>query len=183
MGMKLNFDEFIGDSGITPEEAEQTTRILHATGLFDYFSISSSNYHSLHYLMPPESSGLTTHTAAHGAIARRVVNGEVPVMVTGTIRTVEQAAEIVRSGQADVVGNGPGPYRRPGDHGQGAVRPPGRDQTLRWGQPGMLETARHRESTAPSTRQPAARPSGALPRPYVPTRRERSSSSVEDRAG
>lgn len=104
MGMKLNFDEFIGPSGITPQEAEQTTRILHATGLFDYFSISSSNYHSLHYLMPPESSGLTTHTAAHGEIARRVVNGEVPVMVTGTVRTVEQAAEIVRSGQADVVG-------------------------------------------------------------------------------
>ncbi len=104
MGMKLNFDEFIGELGITPTEAEQTTRILHASGLFDYFSISSSNYHSLHHLMPPESSGLTMHTAAHGTIARRAVNGEVPVMVTGTIRTVEQAAEIVRSGQADIAG-------------------------------------------------------------------------------
>jgi 2,4-dienoyl-CoA reductase-like NADH-dependent reductase (Old Yellow Enzyme family) len=104
IGMKLNFDEFVGERGITPPEAEATLRILHASGLFDYYSISCGNYNSFHYLVAPSSSGLSGHLAEHGAMARRVVGGEVPVIVTGTIRTVERAAEIVRAGQADIAG-------------------------------------------------------------------------------
>ena len=104
IGLKLNFDEFLGEGAITPSEAEATLRIAHSACLFDYFSISCGNYHTFHYLVAPHSSGLAGHTAAYGEIARRAVGGDVPVIVTGTVRTVEQAAEIVRAGQADIVG-------------------------------------------------------------------------------
>jgi 2,4-dienoyl-CoA reductase-like NADH-dependent reductase (Old Yellow Enzyme family) len=104
LGLKLNFDEFVGPAGIQPEDAKATLRIAHAAGLFDYFSISCGNYNSFHYLVAPMASNLAGHTARYGELARRAVNSEVPVIVTGTVRTVAQAAEIVRSGQADAVG-------------------------------------------------------------------------------
>jgi 2,4-dienoyl-CoA reductase-like NADH-dependent reductase (Old Yellow Enzyme family) len=104
IGVKVNFDEFVGRAGITPSDAVATVRVVHAAGLFDYFSISCGNYHSFHYLVAPYSSGLASHTAAYGTIAREAVRFEVPVIVTGTVRRVEQAAEIVRLGQADMVG-------------------------------------------------------------------------------
>ncbi len=104
VGLKLNFDEFVGEAGITPREAEQTLRIVHETRLFDYYSISGSNPHSFHYLVTPASSNLLGHMVGHAEIARRVVNAEVPVIVTGRIRTITQAAEIVGRGQADLVG-------------------------------------------------------------------------------
>jgi len=104
VGLKLNCDEFLGDGGIQPTDAEETLRIAHAAGLFDYFSISCGNYNSFHYLVAPFSSDLSGHTAAFGATARAVVRGEVPVIVTGTIRTVDEAAAIVRDGLADGVG-------------------------------------------------------------------------------
>jgi 2,4-dienoyl-CoA reductase-like NADH-dependent reductase (Old Yellow Enzyme family) len=104
VGLKLNFDEFVGDAGITPPEAEQTLRIVHETRLFDYYSISGTNPHSFHYLVAPASSDLHGHMVDHAELARRAVNAETPVMVTGRIRTIAHAAEIVTRGQADLVG-------------------------------------------------------------------------------
>ena len=104
VGLKLNFDEFVGEPGITPAEAEQTIRLLHAAALFDYFSISGGSYHAFHYMVAPESSGLSGQFVAHAQLARAAIGGEVPVMVTGRIRTVAQAAEVVEGGAADLVG-------------------------------------------------------------------------------
>ena len=104
VGLKLNFDEFVGEPGITPAEAEQTIRLLHAARLFDYFSISGGSFHSFQYMVAPESSGLSGHFVGHARLARAAVGGEVPIIVTGRIRTVLQAAEVVRGGAADLVG-------------------------------------------------------------------------------
>jgi 2,4-dienoyl-CoA reductase-like NADH-dependent reductase (Old Yellow Enzyme family) len=104
IGLKLNFDEFVGEPGITPAEAERTIRLLHASGVFDYFSISGGSFHSFQYMVAPESSGLSGHFVGHARQARAAVGGEVPIIVTGRIRTVPQAAEIVQAGAADLVG-------------------------------------------------------------------------------
>jgi 2,4-dienoyl-CoA reductase-like NADH-dependent reductase (Old Yellow Enzyme family) len=103
IGLKIAFDEFVGESGITPEVAAEHVRLLHTAGLFAYVSVSSGNYHSLHFLIAPMSSDKSGHFAEHSARAKQVV-GELPVMVTGAVKTVERAAEIVSAGQADMVG-------------------------------------------------------------------------------
>ena len=104
IGVKLTFDEFVGPAGIEPEAAAETLTLIHAAGVFDYVSLSGAAYHSLHHLVPTMGSGQSGHLAQSAALAKRVVGGEVPVMVTGAVRTIERAAEIVGDGQADIVG-------------------------------------------------------------------------------
>jgi 2,4-dienoyl-CoA reductase-like NADH-dependent reductase (Old Yellow Enzyme family) len=103
IGLKMAYDELVGESGLTPETAAENLRVLHAAGLFDYVSISSGNYHTIHHLIAPMTSELSGHYADHSALAKKVV-GALPVMVTGGIKTLEMAAEIVASGKSDMVG-------------------------------------------------------------------------------
>jgi 2,4-dienoyl-CoA reductase-like NADH-dependent reductase (Old Yellow Enzyme family)/thioredoxin reductase len=103
LGIRLSFDEFVGDVGLTGALSEETVRVLHATGLFDYISITGGNYHTIREWVPSVSGGRDGHLAPYAARARTAVGGEVPVMVASAIRTVERAAEIVAAGQADLV--------------------------------------------------------------------------------
>ena len=103
LGIRLSFDEFVGEAGITGELSEATVRELHASGLFDYFSVTGGNYHTIREWVPSVSGGRDGHLAPHAARARSAIGGEVPVMVASAIRTVERAAEIVSRGQADLV--------------------------------------------------------------------------------
>jgi 2,4-dienoyl-CoA reductase-like NADH-dependent reductase (Old Yellow Enzyme family) len=104
VGVKLNVDDFVAGRGISPAEALATIRVLHERRLFDYFSLSAANYESFHYMIAPETSGLGGHLAVHGPAAREASAYEVPVMVTGRIRSLELAARIIEAGQADLVG-------------------------------------------------------------------------------
>jgi 2,4-dienoyl-CoA reductase-like NADH-dependent reductase (Old Yellow Enzyme family)/thioredoxin reductase len=103
LGIRLSFDEFIGDAGLTPARSEEIVRVLHATGLFDYFSITGGNYHSIHEWVPNSSGGRDGHFASHAKQARDACRQEVPVIVASAIRTIDRAAEIVAGGQADLV--------------------------------------------------------------------------------
>lgn len=103
LGIRLSFDEFIGDAGLTPARSEEIVRVLHATGLFDYFSITGGNYHTIHEWVPNSSGGRDGHFASHAKQARAACRQEVPVIVASAIRTVDRAAEIVAGGQADLV--------------------------------------------------------------------------------
>jgi 2,4-dienoyl-CoA reductase-like NADH-dependent reductase (Old Yellow Enzyme family)/thioredoxin reductase len=103
LGIRLSFDEFLGDAGLTPERSEAIIRRLHATGLFDYFSITGGNYHTIREWVPSVSGSRDAHLAPHAERARAACSAEVPVMVASAIRTVDRAAEIVERGQADLV--------------------------------------------------------------------------------
>lgn len=103
LGIRLSFDEFIGDAGLTPARSEEIVRVLHATGLFDYFSITGGNYHTIHEWVPNSSGGRDGHFASHAEQARAACRREVPVIVASAIRTIDRAAEIVAGGQADLV--------------------------------------------------------------------------------
>jgi 2,4-dienoyl-CoA reductase-like NADH-dependent reductase (Old Yellow Enzyme family)/thioredoxin reductase len=104
LGIRLSYDEYLGAAGITPDEADQTTAILHAAGLFDYFNISGVNYHSVQNLVSTMSSGLHEHMVVNAARAKAIVGGDVPVLTANAIRSVERAADIVARGDADMVG-------------------------------------------------------------------------------
>ena len=103
LGIRLSFDEFMGPVAITPELSEEIVRVLHATGLFAYFSITGGNYHTMREWVPTTTGGRDGHLAPHAERTRAAVDGEVPVMVASAIRSVERAAEIVAAGQADLV--------------------------------------------------------------------------------
>lgn len=103
VGLKLTFEEFIGDAGMTPATATETLELIHAERLFDYVSISGAAYHALHQLVATMESGQAGHLAANAQAAKEVV-GPLPVMVTGAVHSLRRAAEIVAAGQADAVG-------------------------------------------------------------------------------
>ena len=103
LGIRLSFDEHVGEAGLTPATSEEIVRILDATGLFDYFSLSTGNYHTLHQWVPSMTGARDGHLASDAARAKAAIDGRVPVVVAAAIRTLERAAEIVRKGQADLV--------------------------------------------------------------------------------
>jgi 2,4-dienoyl-CoA reductase-like NADH-dependent reductase (Old Yellow Enzyme family) len=104
LGIRLSYDEYLGEAGITPDESDQAIGVLHATGLFDYFNISGINYHTVHNLVPPMTSGLEAHMVANAKRAKTVIRGERPVLTANSIRDIGRAAEIIASGDADLVG-------------------------------------------------------------------------------
>ena len=103
LGIRLSFDEYLGEAGISGEMSEEIVSRLDATGDFDFFSITAGNYHTSREWVPSMSGGRDGHLAPDAARARAAIQGRVPVMVASAIRTVERAAEIVANGQADMV--------------------------------------------------------------------------------
>ncbi len=104
IGLKINWDEYLGAAGTTPEEALRVLEIAAAANLFDYFCLSHTDYHNNHRLIPPASSGETAPLASGGAAARKVLGGRVPVLLQGSVRDVATAAGIIDRGEADMVG-------------------------------------------------------------------------------
>jgi len=104
LGIRLSYDEYLGEAGITPDASDVIIALLHAAGSFDYFNISGVNYHTVHNLVAPMTSGFEGHMVANAARAKAVIGGAVPVLTAASIRRIELAAEIVARGDADLVG-------------------------------------------------------------------------------
>ncbi len=103
LGIRLSFDEYLGEAGITAEMSEEILSRLDDTRLFDYFSVTAGNYHTIREWVPSMSGGLDGNLAPDAARAKAAISNRVPVMVASAIRRVERAAEIVAGGQADMV--------------------------------------------------------------------------------
>jgi 2,4-dienoyl-CoA reductase-like NADH-dependent reductase (Old Yellow Enzyme family) len=103
LGIRISYDEYLGDAGITPEIADDIVREIKASDLFSYVSVSGGNYHTQHQLVPPSSSGLVAHRVDNAARAKAILGDTIPVMVSGVIRTVEVAAAVLASGAADMI--------------------------------------------------------------------------------
>ena len=102
LGMRLSFDEFMGDAGITPEEAEEELDVLAETGLFDYFSVSGAGYHTLHMSV----ASMTVdegHMIPAGKRAKAVVGDRAKVFIVGRILDLRMADEAIADAAADMV--------------------------------------------------------------------------------
>lgn len=103
LGIRISYDEYLGDAGIVPDVADAIVRELSHSRLLNYVSVSGGNYHTQHQLVPPSSSGLVAHRVDNAARAKAIVGDTMPVFASGVIRTVEVAAAVLASGAADMV--------------------------------------------------------------------------------
>lgn len=103
VGVRLSFDEFLGDCGITPEQTEEQLDILAASGLFDFFNISGGGYHALHVAVAPMGSVAEGFMVPFGKRAKAVVGNRAKVFIVGRILDVRMAEQILADGAADMV--------------------------------------------------------------------------------
>ena len=102
VGVRLSFDEFLGEAGITPDQAEEQLEILSTTGLFDFFNISGGGYYTLHHAVAPMDvkNGFMLPFAKR---AKAVVGNRAKVFVVGRIVDLHQAEQAIAEGTTDMV--------------------------------------------------------------------------------
>ena len=103
VGLRLSFDEFIGDAGVTPELAEEALDVLVGTALFDYFSISCGSWYSLHRTVPPMGSAPEAFLARYAQRAKQVVGDRAKIFLAGRILDLPTAERLIADGAADMV--------------------------------------------------------------------------------
>jgi NADPH-dependent 2,4-dienoyl-CoA reductase/sulfur reductase-like enzyme len=103
LGIRLSFDEWIGDAGITPEDSEWFLEHFAQSGLFDFFNISGGGYHTIHRAVSPMNVE-DGHMVEFGRRAKAVVGDRASVMIVGRIGDLDLAERVISDGAADLVG-------------------------------------------------------------------------------
>lgn len=103
VGLRLSFDEFLGEAGLTQAQAEEQLELFAATGLFDYFSISGGGYHTLHLAIPLMGSVPEGFMIPFGKRAKEIVGQRAKVFIVGRITDLQMAAHVIAEGAADMV--------------------------------------------------------------------------------
>ena len=100
VGVRLAADGAAG--GVGPDENIAVTQVLKAEGLVDFVNVSLGSYHSFPKMIGGmhEPVGYELETAEPVTRA----SGDVPSIVTGRFRTMEEVDQVIRLGQADLVG-------------------------------------------------------------------------------
>ena len=102
VGVRISFDEFMGDAGITPDQSEEQLEVLSTSGLFDFFNISGGGYYTLHRAVSPMNveNGFMLPFARR---AKAVVGNRAKVFAVGRIIDLQQAERALASGDTDMV--------------------------------------------------------------------------------
>ena len=103
LGIRLSYDEWIGDAGITAADSDWLLDHFAQSGLFDFFNISGGGYHSIHRTVSPMNVE-DGHMIDFGRRAKEVVGDRAKVMIVGRIRDLELAERVIADGNADLVG-------------------------------------------------------------------------------
>lgn len=103
VGIRLSFDEYIGDAGVSPDLAERYLELLVESGLFDYFSISCGSWYSLHQTVPPMGAVDDAFLLPHGIRAKEIVGDRGKVFLCGRILDLPTAEHVLSEGGADMV--------------------------------------------------------------------------------
>lgn len=99
VGVRISPDLIEG--GLGPDEYLTATNMLIERGLIDYASLSFGNYH----MFPFITSGMDAPMGYELPTATPVTrNVSVPTIVVGRFRTLEEADQVIRQGDADMVG-------------------------------------------------------------------------------
>lgn len=103
LGIRLSFSEFMGDAGITEDEASEQVEVLASSGLFDFFNISGGGYPAIHMsvasMTVPEG-----YMLPFGKRAKEIVGERAKVFIVGRILDLEMVEQALTDGVADMVG-------------------------------------------------------------------------------
>ncbi|MGO4839783.1 NADH-dependent flavin oxidoreductase, partial [Rhizobiaceae sp. 2RAB30] len=99
VGVRLGPDEAAGGVGI--DESRKLVALLEGQGLIDFVNVSIGSYQNFDRILAGmyEPAGYELPRTVPVAKA-----ASVPTIVTGRIRTLEEAEQIIRRGDADMVG-------------------------------------------------------------------------------
>ncbi|HEX4893379.1 MAG TPA: FAD-dependent oxidoreductase [Hyphomicrobiaceae bacterium] len=89
------------ENGVGVGECERALAALEREGLVDFVNISLGNYHSFPKMIGGMHEPVGYEMPTSAPIARR---SKVPAIVTGRFRTLEEADQVIRAGEADLVG-------------------------------------------------------------------------------
>jgi 2,4-dienoyl-CoA reductase-like NADH-dependent reductase (Old Yellow Enzyme family)/pyruvate/2-oxoglutarate dehydrogenase complex dihydrolipoamide dehydrogenase (E3) component len=99
LGVRLAPDFTAG--GVGPDDCVRVARLLEGEGLIDFVDVSAGNYQSFPKMIggmhEPTGYELPTSTPVTAAV-------QCPTIVTGRFRTLEEADQVIRAGEADLVG-------------------------------------------------------------------------------
>lgn len=102
VGIRLSYDEFMGQRGITPDDCDEQIDLLASSELFDFFDISAGSYNTLHFAVPTmevEDAWLLPY----GQRAKRIVGDRGKVFLVGRIRDGRDALRVLLEHAADMV--------------------------------------------------------------------------------
>jgi 2,4-dienoyl-CoA reductase-like NADH-dependent reductase (Old Yellow Enzyme family) len=103
MGLRLSFDEYLGDAGITPTQTEKQLEIFKSHNLFDFYDLSAGGYHTLHVAVAPMGTMKEGFLAESAKKARKIVGDNIPLFIVGRFLTLGRAEEMLATGDADMV--------------------------------------------------------------------------------
>jgi 2,4-dienoyl-CoA reductase-like NADH-dependent reductase (Old Yellow Enzyme family) len=99
VGIRLS-DNHI-DGGLTPEECAEIVRRLCARKMIDFVNASMGSYHDPSSMLPTMETPVGSMLPSSGPIAAAA---DVPRMIAGRYRTLEEADQAIRDGITDMVG-------------------------------------------------------------------------------
>ncbi|MCY4426926.1 MAG: FAD-dependent oxidoreductase [Halieaceae bacterium] len=85
---------------MSAEESQQVLAAVEASGLIDMINISRGSYYDMHSMIPTMAAPSGYHLPVAEVITRET---RLPRLVTGRFRTLEEADQLIRLGQADMV--------------------------------------------------------------------------------
>ncbi len=100
VGIRVVANEFHPD-GLDGGAAREVIARLRAEARLDFLDLAAGGYHNVHYVFP--SSPMPVDWLRADVAAVKAANPDLPVFGVGSARSVEEAAEVVDSGIADMV--------------------------------------------------------------------------------
>lgn len=102
IGVRLSFDEWLGEHGITPEASEEIVDELVSNGI-QLVNVSSGGYHSMQYAVAPIDAP-EAYMQPFAQRATAAAAGRAKVMFVGRITDLGKADSILATGDTDLVG-------------------------------------------------------------------------------
>ena len=88
-------------AGLSPLECRAIVARLREEARIDFLDLAAGGYHDVHWVFP--SSPMPVAWLREDTAAMKAANPDIPVFGVGSARSVEEAAEVVESGIADMV--------------------------------------------------------------------------------
>jgi len=102
VGIRMSLGDFL-PGGLTTEDVIGIAAELRATARVDFFNLSGPGYHAFHLSIPALGGPADGWLAEASGAFKASVGDSAAVFLVGGIRRPEQVAQILESGQADVV--------------------------------------------------------------------------------